>query len=354
MLAVLVGALLGFSLVDSARASEGRAVLGRDRALIQPPSGAHIETYENLGYHLSWHGDLLLVEVDTTPIRTSSSFTLSDRPAPSGNGLARLAWTLTSRDTDRFLAVSHILGWVADNVRYDLNRSQPQDPVSVLRRRSGYCTGVASLTVAMLEAVGIEAREVAGFVTTEGGNGGYHRWIEVFYPDRGWVFSDPLTFHHFVPATYLRLASEELDPAAPQIGRVVARSQTLGPIDVYPYAPEGVLARRNGSRQRAAALRLAVDRETPGTVTLEGSGRAYSTALRDGQASFVDLRDGRHRLTIELQDGLRLERTLEIEADAVRRVEIGPGASEGWYRLAEPGSADDPTPRTLSGLGRNR
>ena len=72
----------------------------------------------------------------------------------------------------------------------DLDRGAPQDAQSVLARRSAYCTGVARLTVALLDALAIPAREVAGYVVDDlpqGGRSGFHRWIEVFYDDRGWV-----------------------------------------------------------------------------------------------------------------------------------------------------------------------
>jgi transglutaminase-like putative cysteine protease len=95
----------------------------------------------------------------------------------------------------------------------------PQDAPTVLRRRTAYCTGTARLAVALLTAVGIEAREVPGYVYASAGSDdvrpGFHRWIEVRYPDRGWAFSDPLASQHFVPATYLRLAAESLEVAPP-------------------------------------------------------------------------------------------------------------------------------------------
>ena len=35
-----------------------------------------------------------------------------------------------------------------------------------------------------------------------------HRWVEVYYPDRGWVFCDPSGKVNFVEATYLLLGLE--------------------------------------------------------------------------------------------------------------------------------------------------
>ena len=82
--------------------------------------------------------------------------------------------------------------------------------------RRAYCVGFAELAVDLLRRVGISARTVQGILRTDPGADGYeaaiggvyHRWIEVYYPDRGYVFSDPCCFdqrrgrplHPFLPA----------------------------------------------------------------------------------------------------------------------------------------------------------
>ncbi len=65
----------------------------------------------------------------------------------------RLASSLTAGAETHYEAVSRILGWVSRHLEYELDRSQPQTAEAVLDRRSGYCTGVARLTVALLEKI---------------------------------------------------------------------------------------------------------------------------------------------------------------------------------------------------------
>ena len=59
--------------------------------------------------------------------------------------------------------------------------------------------------------MGIPARTVQGILRTKPGSEGYdsriggvyHRWIEVYYPDRGFVFSDPSASINAVDARYV-------------------------------------------------------------------------------------------------------------------------------------------------------
>ena len=85
-----------------------------------------------------------------------------------------------------------------------------------------YCVGFAELAVDLLGRIGISARTVQGVLATEPGADGYeaklggafHRWIEVYYPDRGYVFSDPLASVNGVDARYVRILAARLDPSA--------------------------------------------------------------------------------------------------------------------------------------------
>ncbi len=290
---------LALSLLSVA-AQGGVAVEGTDRARIVPPSGIALEEYRDAGYVLTLNGDEAEVRVETWPLESSQRFRLPSA-APAPDQVTRLARTLVAGADRRYDAVSRLLGWVGRNVRYDLDRALPQDAASVLERRSGYCTGIARLSVALLAAAGIPAREVPGWVVgNEGGTGiaGYHRWVETFYDDRGWVMSDPLATHHYVPANYLRLAGETVVGQAG--GVLLEREERIAPVDVYAAAADGVRARRNDSRQLSAALQLTVSGAEGGTAWLTGDGSEYAQPLVDGRAAFVGLEPGRYRLKVEI------------------------------------------------------
>jgi len=95
-------------------------------------------------------------------------------------------------------AVVAILDWVRANIEYDYTFSLPVDAVSVYQNRSGVCAGFSNLAVALLRAAGIPARGQAGCALWALPSGGGHAWIEVYYPDVGWVPSDPQGDENFV------------------------------------------------------------------------------------------------------------------------------------------------------------
>ncbi|MEM6456996.1 MAG: transglutaminase-like domain-containing protein, partial [Acidobacteriota bacterium] len=178
--------------------ADGQIVDGSDTARLLAPGAAVIAPYANAGYRLErdpTDPEVWQVTVDLEPLESRTAFHLPTRdPAAAAmTPVERLARGLTRDARDQHIATSRILGWIARSIRYDLDRSAPQEPTRVLARRSAYCTGVARLAVALLDAVGIRAREVAGYVVespdpVRGAPGaGFHRWIEVWVPDRGWV-----------------------------------------------------------------------------------------------------------------------------------------------------------------------
>jgi len=115
-------------------------------------------------------------------------------------------------------AVRRVLLAVAAEVRYDSDHTRRQDPQAVFASRKAYCVGFAELAVDLLRRAGITARTVQGVLRTGPENpayepaigGAYHRWIEVFYPDRGLVFSDPERSINGVDARYIAFSTRAL------------------------------------------------------------------------------------------------------------------------------------------------
>lgn len=282
-----------------------RVVSGRDLATVVAPPGTAVESYSNTGYRLRVNADgSATITVGLEPLRSRASFAPSVDPhaAPA---IGRLAGALTAGARDRYDAVSRVLEWVRSNVAYELDRGLDQSPAAVLERRTAYCTGYARLAVALLAAVRIEAREVPGYVFEEvpgGPPAGFHRWIEVRYPDRGWVFSDPLASHHFVPATYLRLADDRL-VGQPAPGRLLDRIDDVLDVDVRYWsfgAGAGVVrVRPNDDQRRAAALALSLEPGTDGEAFLEGGGVTRRLPLPGGRGVFVGLEPGSYELRVE-------------------------------------------------------
>jgi hypothetical protein len=87
-------------------------------------------------------------------------------------------------------AVVAILDWIGAKVTYDYSFELDNDALSVYRNRSGVCAGYSNLAVALLRSAGIPARSRGGCALWEL-HGAGHAWIEVYYPDVGWVPSEP-------------------------------------------------------------------------------------------------------------------------------------------------------------------
>ncbi|MEO8348553.1 MAG: transglutaminase domain-containing protein [Acidobacteriota bacterium] len=153
--------------------------------------------------------------------------TVSDAPlesrAPFPTGLARDPTLAPAPDRDAFVdrhvrgatteaaAVERLLAGLASDVRYDPDRVRRQDPAAVFREKRANCVGLAELAVDLLRRASIRARTVQGILRGASGSpsydpavgGAYHRWIEIHYPDRGFVFSDPSASINGVDARYL-------------------------------------------------------------------------------------------------------------------------------------------------------
>lgn len=116
-----------------------------------------------------------------------------------------------------FDAVQRILSWVVDNVRY-VSPSSQYDALYTFHNGKGNCQNFSHLACALLRAVGIPTRIVNGVtlnqpysVKTKEGEfsfrfgQGRHSWIEVYFPDLGWVSFDPQQMELFVSNRFIRI-----------------------------------------------------------------------------------------------------------------------------------------------------
>lgn len=102
--------------------------------------------------------------------------------------IVNIANDITAKLTDDRAKARAIHRWVAKSVWYDHDGdSGAQDAVSIAAHRYGICEGYASLTVALLRAVGIPADTVSG--NNEAANTG-HIWVKA-YVDGRWINMDP-------------------------------------------------------------------------------------------------------------------------------------------------------------------
>ena len=208
----------------------GAAIASADEAAVYRASGPDarlFDQYDNDGYSLAvaprGDGSLeLVVRVSGGPLESRAPFPLEGprdaalAPSPERDAFAR---TLSAGAATQAQAVEQILAGVASAVRYDGDRSRRQDPASVFASRRAHCVGYSELAVDLLRRVGISARTVQGILRAKPGTEGYdsrigglyHRWIEVYYPDRGFVFSDPSVSINAVDARYVPFGRRALE-----------------------------------------------------------------------------------------------------------------------------------------------
>ncbi len=137
---------------------------------------------------------------------------------PAGDPkVVSLAKELTADAKTEFDAVQHVLTWIVDHLRYVLTPEAP-DALYSLASGKGNCQNYSHLAAALLRAAGIPVRIVNGFtlkkpydirigdeILTMKMAQGRHSWIEVYFPDLGWVPFDPQGSEMFVSNRFLRV-----------------------------------------------------------------------------------------------------------------------------------------------------
>jgi len=124
---------------------------------------------------------------------------------------------LTAGVKTEFDAVQRILAWVIDHTTYVLTPPQ-YDAMYTFETGKGNCQNYSHLAAALMRAVGIPVRIVNGVTLkrtydakteygklTFGMAQGRHSWIDVYFPDLGWVPFDPQQSQLFTSNRYIRI-----------------------------------------------------------------------------------------------------------------------------------------------------
>lgn len=119
--------------------------------------------------------------------------------------------------TTEFDAVQRIITWVVDHVRY-VTPPAHYDALYSFESGKGNCQNFSHLTAALMRAVGIPVRIVNGItlnksfdITQQRGvltvkmGQGRHSWVEVWFPDLGWVPFDAQQTSMFVANRFIRI-----------------------------------------------------------------------------------------------------------------------------------------------------
>ena len=308
----------------------------------------------------------VLIEVNLAPLNSTAPFPVSPQQMPSqmrsflgpekdipvneGNILSQ-ARALTQGSRTVHEAVTVIFNWVVDNFTYDAGRNTPQDGRSVFYNKRGSCVGYTNLSIAMLRSLGIPARYAHGYLPpgydwgiskkywgVQITGGGYHAWVEAYYPDVGWCFSDLLHSKNFVdPFHVLRYTDGiNLNPRNIQGGSLDVEDATTFTIfqeenatlavDQLPLPKKDFLARQTGSQQFGTIHGKVKD--SSGKFVLKGSlvlwegtqGKIFP--FEDGVYSLLGLNDGEYRVTIRAEGYGEVEKNLQARKGEVKQVDL--------------------------------
>jgi protein-glutamine gamma-glutamyltransferase len=123
---------------------------------------------------------------------------------PRSPRLQQLADSLTAEHSHRYDATRAVEHWLRQEFTYTLELPSTPREASLehflFERRQGHCEYFSTAMVVLLRAAGIPARNVTGFMGGEwNASAGYlavtqndaHSWVEVWFPELGWVPFDP-------------------------------------------------------------------------------------------------------------------------------------------------------------------
>lgn len=121
--------------------------------------------------------------------------------------------------------VKNIFQYVTEHLDYHIFYEQDRGAKGALKEGKGDCTEYSELMVTLCRARNIPARIVMGLIPHSDKTIGYHNWVEVFFPQYGWVAFDPTWADHpkatttfykmkntYVQLSYKRFLNTIVDP----------------------------------------------------------------------------------------------------------------------------------------------
>jgi len=118
--------------------------------------------------------------------RFSSSLGADDKEGinPSNADLKPICDSIAKRSRSAEEVVEGVCDWINENIKFVKGQRSSDE---ALTQRQGSCTPMSRLACSMLRRIGIPAEMVdAKFIGKDSG----HAFIEVYFPDAGWIFYD--------------------------------------------------------------------------------------------------------------------------------------------------------------------
>jgi hypothetical protein len=281
-----------------------------------------------------------------------SQYLLPERDRQSQDpDIVRMAEEITRGSRYAHEAANAVLSWLADYLTFDTSIKVPSDAVSALKYKKAYCVGYSNLAVALLRAAGIPARVAHGYLPpgyewgfskeywgVKVNDGGFHAYLEIYYPDTGWVFSDAEHSHHFVDPFHIILRLDGMEmPGSYKGGYLDVDKATFYTIfkeedrtilvDELPYPKEKRLGRRLDGRQHSALVTGRVNDISglpvqKGSVVLWKDGRGTPTPFVDGRFTASLSNVGKYRVELKGPGFAKSSQELQVEQGRVYQLKF--------------------------------
>ncbi|WP_256545902.1 transglutaminase TgpA family protein [Halobellus inordinatus] len=293
---------------------------------------------------------LQLPESTTQRVRERAESVAGDAETPYAKAVAIEAHLESSKEYS--LSVPAPSGDAADTFLFEMD--------------AGYCTYYATTMVVMLRSQGVPARFVTGYTPGENvGNDSYvvrglnsHAWVEVYFPDVGWVRFDPTPSGPRETAENTRLTearqNEEENIDLPGPNETVTPPPGAGIENQTPAVsgapggstPAGVTATTPASATSAATADATDTSSAPIGGGIPVPNLPSGRTLLVGAVALVGLTAGAHRTgaadrTVRLL-AIQYQRRRDPEADVARAYRRLEGVLEREYRPRRRGE----TPRS--------
>ena len=262
-------------------------------------------------------------------------------------GLVEKARELTRGSVYVHEAANAVLTWIADNLSFDTTITVRSDAVSAFRSRKAYCVGYSNLAVALLRAAGIPARVAHGYLPpgyewgfskeywgVKVNDGGFHAYLEIYYPDTGWVFADAEHSHHFVDPFHIILRLDGMTMPGSYSGgyldvdkatfyTIYREEDRTALVDELPLPKQQRLGRRMDERQHASLVSGKV-------VDRTGLPVAKGTAVlwKDGKGIPYPFSEGVYTIAVTIPGSYRLEVKGAGYAKASQEVQLAMGQTQ--------------------------
>lgn len=216
--------------LEAVNGVKGQLELNEESGKIQPVEfGRHLTPRSyTLTYQYPSFSVKKLKQVNGQVDPQSIQQTYLKLPAELPERVSRLAATITAGKTNRYDKAKAVESYFSDN-GYQYNTKnvavpkKNQDYVDqfLFETKRGYCDNFSTSMVVMLRSIGIPARWVKGFTegqydsATDNGDFKYtitnndaHSWVEVYFPNSGWVPFEPTpSFNNIFSFNYGTIAS---------------------------------------------------------------------------------------------------------------------------------------------------